>query len=269
MAWENQPVVVSSSVSKKVIPSICLGIPYKGKFSLNVFKSLYTVELPPINDMIFDGGSRPLDLSRNVIVTQALQNKFEYLCFYDSDIVLSEPQVINKLLLKRARIVSALYVSRANPEIVIGTGLNDRMITVNDEDVKAGKLLEVESVGMGCCLIHTEVFHQLGKDMAWRCLTNHKKDLGGVASFDYHEAVDNNFKCDICSELLVANFFNYTHGKTSEGIVASEDYYFCEMARKIGITPRLACDIPVWHESDGWMLGKDGVFTLQRGGGMA
>ena len=279
MAWENQPVVVSSNndISKKTIPSICLGIPHKGVLSANVFKSLYTVQVPPIYDMIMDSGSKPLDLTRNVIVSQVLQKKFEYLCFYDSDIVLPVDDMLLKLLKKRENVVGALYVSRADPEIVIGSAKGEKMLKTGDSEVVEGKTLEMDHLGMGFTLIHCGVFHTIGKKLKWRCLTNHKINAGGVVTLDYDDALDNNFSCPRCRELLVANFFFYTHGKFSgteiweDGLpipVCSEDYFFCELAKRNGITPKLACDIPAWHEASGWLLGKDGIFTMQRGGGV-
>lgn len=276
MAWDSNSIVEAKNTPEKVVPSMCIGVPYKNKFTINFLSGLFKLELPEIHDYIFDGGSRPLDLSRNIIVSQALQNKFEYILFLDSDIVLPDSMIANKLMKKKEKIVSAVYMSRANPQIVIGAAKGYKMLT--SEDLKGDKVIDMEHVGMGCCLIHASVFHEIGKNRKWRCLTNHKKEgIQGALTFDYEQALANNFTCPTCKQILVATFFRYTHGFESgdrndeDGKpieVCSEDYYFCELAKKIGITPKLAPEIEVWHETSDWLVSKDGMFTMSQGGGL-
>lgn len=275
MAWEETPTLVSSNnnndSAKKIIPSICLGIPYNRDMTMYYFKSLYTVNLPPKNDMIFDGGSRPLDTSRNTIVTQALQNKFEYLMWVDTDIVFPDDMIINKLLQKKEKIVSALYFMRANPEIVVGSALGGRMLKNDDPEIKSGQLIDMDHVGMGACLTHMSIYREIGKKLKWRCLNNHDKDLGKVVVVDYEEAEDNNFSCPVCKNILIANYFLHSHGKFSgtetweDGQkipICSEDYFLCEQARRAGFKIKLAADVDVWHEAQNYLISKDGLFTM-------
>jgi hypothetical protein len=288
MAWDETQITSSTPVvdlspkenqdDSKFMPSVCIGLPYREKFSFQFFKGLYTVKLPPMYDMAVDGGSRPLDLSRNVIVSMALKGRFEYLYFLDSDCVIHDDLTINKLMKKQEKIVAALYTSRSVPGLVVGTTKDEKPLMVDDPRVKAGEMIEMESVGMGSTLIHNSVFLEIGKTRRWRCLTNHSKEGfdNGVFSVNFDEAVKNEFTCPFCKNLLIATFFHYTHGKfdgdegDEDGFpigVVSEDYFFCKLAQRAGFTVKLASDISVWHETSDWLSTKDGLVTLQKHGG--
>ena len=280
MAWENtQPISSNEPEDKTFMPSVCIGIPYREHFSLAFFKGLYTVKLPPLYDMAFDGGSRPLDLSRNVIVSMALKGRFEYLYFLDSDCIIHDDLTINKLVKKKESIVGAMYTSRSVPGMIVGTTPDaEKPLTVDDPRVKAGEMIEMESIGMGSTLIHNSVFLKIGESRRWRCLTNHKREgfENGVFSVNFDEAVKNEFTCPLCKNLLIATFFHYTHGKfdgdesDEDGypmIIASEDYFFCMLAKRAGFKVKLATDIDVWHETSDWLATKTGLQTLQKHGG--
>lgn len=283
MAWDNTQSISSTESenqpqSNVIMPSVMIGIPYKEKFSAAFFKGLYTVKLPPLYDMAFDGGSRPLDLSRNIIVAQAMQKKFEYLLMLDSDIVLHDDLTINKLLHKRESVVAAMYNSRSAPQIIVGTETGGKPITLDDPRIAKGELIDMDAVGMGATLIHMAVFHKIGQTRRWRCLTNHRNEgfESGVFSVNYEQAVQNEFTCPHCKKLLIATFFHYTHGKfdgdesDEDGFpiaVCSEDYFFCQLAKRAGYSIKLATDIDVWHETSDWLATKNGLVTMQQHGG--
>jgi hypothetical protein len=103
---------------------------------------------------------KPIDLSRNVMVTKALQDKCEYIFFLDSDILVNS-DTLQKLFIGNLPIISAVYYSRAPPYEMVaqigGRGLSHEM--AGEDQVR-----EVEEVGMGCCLVNTRVFHRVGKN---------------------------------------------------------------------------------------------------------
>lgn len=81
-----------------------------------------------LNTMI---SGKPIDLSRNVMVTKALQDKCEYIFFLDSDILVN-PDTLMKLFTTNMPIVSAVYYSRSPPYEMVaqvgGRGLSHNWI---------------------------------------------------------------------------------------------------------------------------------------------
>lgn len=210
-------------------------------------------------DVAMDGGSRPIDLSRNILVTQALRSKCDYLFFLDSDIVL-EGDHIRKLSKIDRDIVSGLYRARAPPNMPVAN-LNGKKL---DEDLLGQHLtMTVDEAGMGCCLIKTDVFKTIGKHLPWRCLTNHEAEGKMVCSWEYESASTGDYSCPHCGGMLVAPFFHHTHGFVDDN-PGGEDYFFCELAKINNFEIFVRCDVVPAHENR-VLITKDGVVSMMKG----
>jgi hypothetical protein len=123
-------------------------------------------EQPPLRMLHNMISGKPIDLSRNVMVTKALQDKCEYIFFLDSDILVN-PDTLQKLFIANLPIISAVYYSRAPPYEMVaqigGRGLSH-------EIAGSDQVRDVEEVGMGCCLVNTRVFHRIGRKLDWQCV---------------------------------------------------------------------------------------------------
>ncbi len=110
--------------------------------------------------------------SRNVLVKRVLEGNYEYFFSLEFDVI-PPPDVIQRLLLHKKKVVSGVYFKPieytyegkvVKKEIVpvafkaLGDSKFVRRMTF--EDVKDDKLVDVRTVGLGCMLIHRSVFEK-------------------------------------------------------------------------------------------------------------
>jgi hypothetical protein len=220
-------------------------------------------------------GDTPIDIARNIIATRCLQTNCDYLLFVDSDIIL-RPDTLDKLLVDDFPIVSATYRQRVEP-YNLAARIGDQFLKPDDVQkiqeanrntilARTGerlsfKTVEVEQVGMGCILIHRLVFLRLAQlANEWRCLLHHGKDLGReVVRYTDAEARKRNWTCKYCNNILLCDFFHYRtqHGGDTDSY--SEDYVFCDRARKAGFHIFIQIDNVVTHETAPWRIDETGL----------
>lgn len=262
MAWQLEQQSQSSATSTIVKPTIVIGVPHRDNFSgswiMGLLRTLQNDEDVSF-EVVLDGGSRPVDVSRNVIVTQALKWKADYVFFIDSDIVLEREDIV-KLIKVNKPIVSGVYRSRAPPNMpVANVGGKKLEETILGQPIT----MSVDEVGAGCLLIKTEVFKAMGAQFIWVCMTDHRKEIGKVvAQFSYPEAEAANFSCPHCKHSLIAPFFQYTLGFDLDN-PGSEDYVFCRDAREAGYEIFARCDVVPAHENK-VLIAKEGIVSLLR-----
>lgn len=236
MAWETATPIKS--------PRILIAVPQRNNFVYDEFWfRLHQMQRPPETDVVFDSG-RPLDITRNLFVSRCLAGGYDYLFFVDDDIIL-EHDTLHKLVTARVPVVSGVYFARSPPHyplVIVG----DQAIP--KEELGKDELLSVDGFGMGCCLIHKSMLTMMGKKMEWRCLTNHIKEVGKkVYSCDYETAKTDGFRCRHCNELMIANYFDHTHGLRSTDEASGEDYYFCDRVKELGQQVYVKADCFVGH----------------------
>lgn len=98
--------------------------------------------------------------AREIAVKQMLSKDFTHIFFMDSDMT-PPPDILPKLLAHDKDIVSGIAFKRFPPyEPCFFKSITDKG-TEHYWDYPENKLLEVEGVGMACCLIKREVFEKL------------------------------------------------------------------------------------------------------------
>ena len=108
---------------------------------------------------IYMMASTIVDKARNDLVNMAINNNCDYVFFLDSD-VLMPPNAIDKLLDMQVDIASGLYFTKGKPFLPVArVKEGDRHFFL--EDFEFNEIREVQGVGMGCCLIKTDVFKKL------------------------------------------------------------------------------------------------------------
>lgn len=98
----------------------------------------------------------PYDMARNTACMHALDLGADYMFFLDSDVVVP-PDTIERLIALNMPITSGMYCRRSPPEGVPVMIRDGQWITEFPKDA----LLEVDLVGAGCLLIHTDVLRAL------------------------------------------------------------------------------------------------------------
>ena len=123
-----------------------------GTFPAQTVESLMGLDKPKNTDVMMVGCSL-IHHARNNMVKYALDNDYEYLMFIDSDMVLPQ-DTITKLMAHDKDIISARAHKRVYPY--------SPCFYIDDKPVTEYKgLMEVDSVGMACCIIKTEVFKDI------------------------------------------------------------------------------------------------------------
>lgn len=244
-------------------PELIVGVPHTGKVSFRWFAHYYAMQ-NPLRTMISGEAGQPIDISRNIIVSVALQRGCEYVFFLDSDVIVESETLIN-LIESKLPIISAVYFARSPPyEICANIG----MVPVSHKLAGNDTIIEVEQVGMGCCLINTRVLRRIGAKLEWRCMRPHDKDKteNGVAVYNWKNAMSQNFKCTVqdkdttkpCGGLLTANFFDHKIGKSNMQLL-SEDFFFCQLARSFGFNVMLHLSVVCGHELGDMIIDKSGL----------
>lgn len=226
-----------------------ISVPTRGNIENNVVGSLLQLRIPGnwgSPTWSFEVG-QPIDISRNIAVSKALQMNARYLCFIDSDVVFPA-DTLEKLVTYRLPVIGAAYRSRGPP---YGLVANTEQHQVDPAVVKDPKidLMKVDNLGMGFCLIDTRILKSIGNRLEWRCFLDHTRELKQeVARYTMQQTIDQGYKCSICQKLLVAKFFDYRSGKANKDAV-SEDYYFCKLVTDAGYPVHLATKVFVQHQT--------------------
>ena len=167
--------------------------------------------------------------SRNKLAMQAIQGEYDYVMWFDSDMIFS-PDTLERLLAdieeKGCDIASGVYFRRSmpyTPVVFSKIDIEDGICKHEDYTGDLNGLVEVEGVGFGCVLMKTETIFQVfakfedcfspigkvGEDLSfcWRA-----RKLG------YKIFVDFDVKCGHVGSLIITqDFFESIRGGKNEG----------------------------------------------------
>ena len=243
-----------------------ISIPHRNAFTGRFLGSILTMRVPiPRHTFALETG-QPIDISRNIAVSKALQLKAKFLLFIDSDIIVF-PDSLEQLLAARRPFVSGIYRGRGPPHNIVAN-LDDKPIMDHQVADPNNPLTVVDDCGMGFCLIDTRVLKNLADTLKeFRCFIKHTPQTGQeVAVYSAQEAAKNNYKCTICGNTVIARFF-WSRQAMQNMLALSEDYYFCHLVRRLGYSIVINNKAWVGHESQFIEIYKDGpVNPLQSAG---
>lgn len=141
---------------------VLIGVPHTGLFPYQTVHAMLSMRSKHQLQWTLIGQSLIYD-SREQMAQMVIDNGFDYLFFLDSDMQ-PPPDIIDKLIAHDKPIVSAMAFKRLAP-----------FTPCFFKKVEVGKaeplleypkgLVEVEGVGMACCLIKREVLEQTKKPM--------------------------------------------------------------------------------------------------------
>lgn len=116
----------------------------------------------PIGTVItFSHGQSPAR-NRNIIIDGALKHECTHILFLDDDVAVQR-DVLTRLLAHDKDIVGGLYLMRSYPHTPILFDYADDQGRCRTHYLKDGEcgLIEVVAMGLGCCLIKTDVFKNM------------------------------------------------------------------------------------------------------------
>lgn len=190
------------------------------------------------------------DANRNRIVSYFLnETDCDYLFQMDDDVKLPLPvgQTLGLLLSHKHSIVSGIYYRGSPPHDPIAfvynkEGPRDGYVSLIDWEPDS--MVRVDAVGMGCTLIHREVFEKMQKEFviveSWRgeLRWEHPDDLEENTAPSDRVLTLEEMREDM--EDAINPFYALSYSRT-------EDFYFCENAKKLGFDVWLDTSIEADH----------------------
>lgn len=180
-AWE------IANQRSQVKGEILIGLPHRASFSDKFVAGVLDVQYPDYfaHSIFFEEGL-PLDIARNVVVSNGLHRKVSHILFLDADIILKR-DTITELHKASLPIVSGLYYGR-NPPYNVVANISNRPLTKNEIVQKRNAapdgqaLMEVHEIGMGIALINLRVFERIAKfhNLQWYCMMRHPDQLSNI-----------------------------------------------------------------------------------------
>jgi hypothetical protein len=222
--------------------------------------------------MTYANQGQPIDISRNIFISHALQHNAQHIFFLDSDVELPHDGLV-KLYNAKRPIIAGVYSGRS-PPYGLSANINRQILSPEILNKYPDGIMEVHEIGMGCTLIDMRVIERMARmnNMKWRCIRPHAKELGvqlrpdetspkEIAKFSNDEAKGLQYKCGYCQSLLITDFFDYTTGKERSETVGmfSEDYYFCQRARDVGFPIAIHTGVFGEHELTAMKITREGL----------
>lgn len=130
-----------------------------------VYGPLRLVPSPHFDKLIFPARGVPIDVTRNMLVKAALNDpKVTHIMWVDSDIVFEQPPDPNEAILQLMRcnepIVAGIYRARQKGGFNYSMWLKHPNGFVPIQSW-SGNWIQVDVIGMGCCLCKREVFERV------------------------------------------------------------------------------------------------------------
>lgn len=195
------------------------------------------------------------DANRAGVVGRFLDGTADYLMFLDDDTV-HVPGTISQLIRLQREIAAGLYYNPKPPCNPIAYMRGENGLYAPLEDWSFGALVQVDSVGMGCTLIHRSVFERIQAEHRVFVRPNgslavvHQSQVYGewkpVAwngrpdEYVMDGILHTRVKLPEKDDTRKFPFFALEYGRT-------EDHHFCELAANVGIRPWVDTTINCTH----------------------
>jgi hypothetical protein len=118
MAWEYLKANAAAIANNR---DILIATPHKGTVTYHWAMSIRHLNIPDGLSFATVGETgQPIDIARNILITNALRLNAKYIFFVDSDIIIY-PDTLVTLHRHQLPMVSAAYISRSEPYHVIAS----------------------------------------------------------------------------------------------------------------------------------------------------
>jgi len=204
-------------------PEVAIITPNKSGVSFDWAVKFSSLKLPEY--ILSSDDTAAIDLARERCTEKALKADIEWLFYLDSDVL--PPENVYKLLRRhQLDVVSGVYTAGVNPSHPAAWRLDDtnRLAPLAGYDVP--RIMEVDAVGLGCCLVHRRVLEDIKQP--W-------------------------FRWTLGYEEHPWDLRNRDDGDKGVG----EDFYFCKKAKDAGYNIYIDTEVLCNHEHGG-VLTPDG-----------
>jgi len=148
---------------------LALCIPHQTFVTMEWAFAFRNLKLP--SHLYFFNKGMPVDTAREQMTRSALKHDIKYIFYLDTDVVL-QPDAVMQLIEFSEKfnlpVISALYYARKRD--ALGTPAAWKIIERKGNDIKLApvavekyknKIIEVDTIGMGACLVKREIFDML------------------------------------------------------------------------------------------------------------
>jgi len=194
-------------------------VPHLGSVTLEWTKMFFVDLVKPKNTRWLFGRGAPIDVTREMLVEDALKNNADLICMIDSDILVPSDGLMKLLscynyLVSRGvkvGVLSGLYwAKKQNPVLCAFRKVKGGFAPIGLE--QKSNIVEVDVVGLGCALINPKVFEM---SKPWFLWTQGRRYLVERLGEDFGEM--------------------------------SEDFYFCSKIKKYGWKVLVYLDVKCAH----------------------
>jgi hypothetical protein len=208
-----------------------------------------------VQELLFEK-KRPsdADINRNIVTAKFMDSSADYLFFIDDD-TLPPKGVMTHLISLGKQFASGLYFLPAEPHNPIAYMRDIHGSYAPIWNYAKGTLQRVDSVGMGCAMIHRSVFEKIRAEHVI-----YKRPDGSIFPIHKSQVTDTKPKVGLNHKSFISHgimhtpvepvdieedgrpfpFFALEYSRT-------EDHFFCEMADRVGIKPWIDTTIQCQH----------------------
>jgi 2-polyprenyl-3-methyl-5-hydroxy-6-metoxy-1,4-benzoquinol methylase len=191
---------------KPIEKRILIATPTAKYMEMETFSSIFNLTKPrnmEVDFQYFYGYN--IAQVRNLIAHYAVENKYDYVLWVDSDIVLPKDALL-KMLNYKKDMITGVYIQRFTdrkvPEIYIAN--NNNIVNAKIEDVMENKVMEIAGCGFGCVLTTVDMLKNIGyPQFEYHNALDHKDTLSEDVDFcikamrkNYKMYVDTSIKCE-------------------------------------------------------------------------
>jgi len=195
------------------------------------------------------------DANREVISNGFVNDDADYIFWIDDDTVPPAGTITHLIRLGRPFVAGLYFLPRKPYNPIAYKRHEDDGLYYPVYNYTKGALMEVDSVGMGCTLIHRSVYekirdeHQVYVKHNGAIVPIHKRNILNPVVSKHLKRKEPYIRAGIYHEQMVPqpeddgrNFPYYLleHGRT-------EDHYFCELAANVGIKPMIDTSVTCQH----------------------
>lgn len=215
----------------------------------------HSISSSPFANVEEKGRNKLTDANRVTAVRRFMNSGSDYLFFVDDDTV-HEPNTLPHLLHLAKEMVGGVYFNPAPPHNPIAYIRRPDGLYHAFYGYAPGTLVQVDSIGMGCTLIHRSVFERIQA-----AHTVFQRPNGSLIAIENSKVLKDPYQPDLTKETVVVNnvlkmplrelehlenddrpwpFYALEYGRT-------EDHAFCELASHVNIRPWLDTNVICKH----------------------